>query len=327
MDSVFTHLATLHPALLFLRVEAEAVPEVSVLFNIAVVPTFVFLRGGPEKVMDKLEGAHPAELAKKIQALTAAAASLSPPSPSPTNDTTTTTTHTTTSTSTAPTANLEDRLKRLITQAPVVLFMKGGPSQPRCGFSRSIVEILKTEGITFASFDILEDEEVRQGLKTFSDWKTYPQLYVNGELVGGLDIVKEMLAEGGEGTLKEALGVKEGGGAAAVDADTQGGGEGLTLEERLKVLINKAPVMLFMKGKPAEPMCGFSSKIVEILKGTGVAFDTFDILSDQEVRQGLKTYSNWPTYPQLYCKGELVGGLDIVKELLEQGELMEVLQG
>ena len=207
MDLVFTHLAALHPALHFLRVEAEAIPDVSVLFSIAVVPTFVFLRGG--KVTDKQEGAHPAELAKKIQALTAAAASLPPPTSAGVD---------------APQqqqqqqqqslsgmdGSLEDRLKRLITQAPVVVFMKGSPSNPRCGFSRSLVELLKTEHIAFASFDILEDNEVRQGLKSFSDWKTYPQLYVNGELVGGLDIVKEMVVEGGNsGRLKEELGIKD----------------------------------------------------------------------------------------------------------------------
>ncbi|XP_046565593.1 glutaredoxin 3-like [Haliotis rubra] len=81
----------------------------------------------------------------------------------------------------------------------------------------------------------------------------------------------------------------------------------------LKQLVSKAPVMLFMKGHPDAPRCGFSKKTVAILGETGVKYDTFDILSDDEVRQGLKTFSNWPTYPQLYVKGELVGGLDIIK--------------
>jgi Grx4 family monothiol glutaredoxin len=77
-----------------------------------------------------------------------------------------------------------------------MLFMKGSPEQPRCGFSRQIVEILQGEKISFSTFDILTDEEVRAGLKTYSDWPTYPQLYANGSLVGGLDIVKEMVASG-----------------------------------------------------------------------------------------------------------------------------------
>lgn len=70
--------------------------------------------------------------------------------------------------------------------------MKGLPSAPRCGFSRQIVEILDDAGVSYDAFNILEDDEVRQGLKEFSDWPTYPQLYVNGELVGGLDVVKEL---------------------------------------------------------------------------------------------------------------------------------------
>ncbi|XP_059981764.1 glutaredoxin-3 [Lagenorhynchus albirostris] len=96
---------------------------------------------------------------------------------------------------------------------------------------------------------------------------------------------------------------------------------------RLKVLTNKASVMLFMKGNKQEAKCGFSRQILEILNSTGVEYETFDILEDEEVRQGLKTYSNWPTYPQLYVKGELVGGLDIVKELKENGELLPILKG
>ncbi|NXO21350.1 GLRX3 protein, partial [Cisticola juncidis] len=99
------------------------------------------------------------------------------------------------------------------------------------------------------------------------------------------------------------------------------------LEDRLKSLINKAPVMLFMKGNKQMAKCGFSKQIIEIMNNTGVDYETFDILEDEEVRQGLKSFSNWPTYPQLYVKGELVGGLDIVKELKESGELLPVLKG
>lgn len=69
-------------------------------------------------------------------------------------------------------------------------------------------------------------------------------------------------------------------------------------------------------GSPVEPKCGFSAKMIDILREQGVSFDYFDILSDEEVRQGLKQYSNWPTYPQLYVRGQLIGGLDIVKEMV-----------
>ena len=77
-----------------------------------------------------------------------------------------------------------------------MLFMKGSPKSPQCGFSRQITEILKSNDIPFASFDILTDERVRSGLKKFSDWPTFPQLYVSGEFVGGLDIIKEIASSG-----------------------------------------------------------------------------------------------------------------------------------
>ncbi|XP_026330389.1 glutaredoxin-3 [Hyposmocoma kahamanoa] len=99
------------------------------------------------------------------------------------------------------------------------------------------------------------------------------------------------------------------------------------LEERLKALINSHNIMAFIKGTRQAPRCGFTRTLIEILNGTGVQYGTFDILSDEEVRQGLKTYSDWPTYPQLYVKGELIGGLDIIKELQASGELNATLNG
>lgn len=84
--------------------------------------------------------------------------------------------------------------------------------------------------------------------------------------------------------------------------------------------------MLFMKGEPNALRCGFSRQMIGILKDTGVQFKHFDILSDEEIRQGLKKYSDWPTYPQLYVNSELLGGLDIIKEMSRE-ELMESLQG
>lgn len=96
------------------------------------------------------------------------------------------------------------------------------------------------------------------------------------------------------------------------------------LKEKLDTLLNQYKVMLFMKGEPAMPMCGFSAQAVEMLIDNNIYFETFDIYSDEEVRQSLKEYKNWPTYPQLYVKGELVGGLDIMLEMLEAGEFEDL---
>lgn len=98
----------------------------------------------------------------------------------------------------------------------------------------------------------------------------------------------------------------------------------LTLDERLKALINKSKIMIFMKGDRNAPRCGFSKQLIQIMNEAAVTYETFDILSDEDVRQGLKTYSDWPTYPQVYVNGELQGGLDIIKEMKTSGELTNV---
>jgi monothiol glutaredoxin len=95
--------------------------------------------------------------------------------------------------------------------------------------------------------------------------------------------------------------------------------------ERIKQLIASGDVVLFMKGVPAAPQCGFSAAVVKILGGLAVPFASVDVLSDPEVREGIKTFSNWPTIPQLYVKGEFVGGCDIVREMYQAGELATLL--
>mmetsp|Transcript_8322 Transcript_8322/g.20252 ORF Transcript_8322/g.20252 Transcript_8322/m.20252 type:complete len:260 (+) Transcript_8322:155-934(+) len=109
----------------------------------------------------------------------------------------------------------------------------------------------------------------------------------------------------------------------------RGGGEELDGELRLRLekLVKKEPVMLFMKGSPDAPQCGFSSRVVKLLTEHKVKFGHFDILKDPQVRAGLKTMSNWPTFPQVYSKGGLIGGLDVLIELAEEGELLNELGG
>jgi len=97
------------------------------------------------------------------------------------------------------------------------------------------------------------------------------------------------------------------------------------LRTRIEDLVKKEKVVLFMKGTKQFPACGFSNTVVQILKKEGVAFETFNILADPDVRQGLKEYSNWPTYPQLYVNGTFVGGCDIVTEMHQSGELGKLL--
>jgi monothiol glutaredoxin len=90
---------------------------------------------------------------------------------------------------------------------------------------------------------------------------------------------------------------------------------------RIQELVEKNKVMLFMKGNKSFPQCGFSSQVVQILKQEGVEFETFNVLSDPDMRQGVKDFASWPTVPQLYVAGKFVGGCDIVKEMHASGEL------
>ncbi|XP_065071704.1 glutaredoxin-3-like [Rhopilema esculentum] len=285
MKDVVTELAKdlIHSK--FVQIEAEEVPELSEQYSVAFVPVFVLIKN--QKEVGRVEGANAPSLTKAIQHH---ATSFVAPVVNERIET-------------AP-EDLNTRLKNLISSAPCMLFMKGSPTEPRCGFSRQIVDIFAKYNVKYSHFDILADDYVRQGLKTYSNWPTFPQLYSNGDLIGGLDIVRE-LAENGE--LDQMLPKSE-------DLDT-----------RLGKLIHRAPIMLFMKGDPQGPQCKFSRAVVQILSTVNAKYDHFDILSDNEVREGLKKYSNWPTYPQLYVNGELVGGLDILKELQESGELEATL--
>lgn len=115
----------------------------------------------------------------------------------------------------------ETRLRELVKAAPVMLFMKGTPSAPQCGFSRTIVGILREKGVRYGFFNILADEDVRSGMKTFSDWPTFPQLYAGGEFVGGLDIVKEELESNPDFFAPYVAAPKGQGGMAAPEAQTQ----------------------------------------------------------------------------------------------------------
>ena len=97
--------------------------------------------------------------------------------------------------------------------------------------------------------------------------------------------------------------------------------------DRIRTEIDEQDVVLFMKGTPVFPQCGFSAAVVQILSHLGVKFKGVNVLDDMEIREGIKAYSNWPTIPQLYVKGEFVGGCDIVREMFEEGELEQYLVG
>ncbi|CAD6195879.1 unnamed protein product [Caenorhabditis auriculariae] len=262
--------------------EAETLAEVSRKMRISAAPTLIYYRKSKE--VARVNGYNPAEIKEKAL-LTSSQISASDALPA------------------AGDAHiskeaLNEKLKKLINHSPLMIFIKGKPDAPKCGFSRQLIQLLDENNLQYGSFDILSNEDVRQGLKEYSNWPTYPQLYLNGELLGGLDVIK---AELEDPEFVKSLPTKKG---------------EKELNERLKEIISSHQLMLFMKGTKTDPQCGYSRTIVGLLNDAHADFGTFDILKDNEVREGLKKFSNWPTYPQLYLDGELVGGLDIVKEEL-----------
>ena len=99
-----------------------------------------------------------------------------------------------------------------------------------------------------------------------------------------------------------------------------------TLKNRIETLVASSPVFVFMKGSKLMPQCGFSNNVVQLLNALGVPYETFDVLSDPEIRQGIKDYADWPTIPQVYLKGEFLGGSDILIEMYNSGELQETME-
>lgn len=190
MNSVIKTLALANPQVTFLSINADDHLDISELFEVSAVPYIILIRNST--ILKELSGADPKEFIAALNQFSgsastnggsdsskanadAAPVTAAPENPSP--------------------EELNERLTKLTSAAPVMLFMKGSPSSPQCGFSRQLVAILREHQVRFGFFDILKDDTVRQGLKTFSDWPTFPQLYVNGEFQGGLDIIKELLEE------------------------------------------------------------------------------------------------------------------------------------
>lgn len=163
---------------LFISIDAEAFPDLSETYDVVSVPYFVFLKDGT--ILEHVSGADPEVLRSAIGKYAGTKATLPPPQK---------TTAPAAEGPPEPAEHINVRLGKLVKAAPVMLFMKGTPATPECGFSRQMVALLRKHEIRYGFFNILADDEVRQGLKTFSDWPTYPQLYCHGTLIGGLDIV------------------------------------------------------------------------------------------------------------------------------------------
>lgn len=196
MNNVFKELSLKFSNMKFVNIKAEELEKVSESFEITVVPFFIILQSG--KVLAKLSGAKPSELTETITQFSGQITSI------PTRESCIISNpniensiiNVSVDEKNELKEDLTSRLKKLIEAEPIMLFMKGIPTNPQCGFSRQIVDILNENHIKYGYFNILSNEEIRAGLKEFSDWPTYPQLYIRGNFCGGLDIVREMFNTG-----------------------------------------------------------------------------------------------------------------------------------
>mmetsp|Transcript_6348 Transcript_6348/g.16196 ORF Transcript_6348/g.16196 Transcript_6348/m.16196 type:complete len:457 (+) Transcript_6348:187-1557(+) len=307
MDQVIDLLASRQANVEFVKLDAEANSDVAERYGVSVVPTFVFFKQGQK--VDILSGATPANLQAAIERNLSATASPSGAAPSEGGE-----------------EAIEDKLRRLTQSSHVMLFMKGSAAEPRCKFSRAMIELLNGQGVRFATFDVLSDPAVREGLKTFSGWPTYPQLFVAGSFVGGVDAVKEIVEKDGGAALKSIISEKVAAPARTARPPPSAPSAPAVNDEFLSQLVRRANVMLFMKGEPDAPQCGFSARMVELLRKNDItSFGHFNILENEEVRAKLKEFAKWPTYPQLWVNGTLIGGLDIVQEMAEDDDLAEQL--
>ncbi|KAK2065119.1 glutaredoxin [Colletotrichum caudatum] len=185
------------PQTSWVSINAEELSEISETYNVTAVPFLVLLRNG--QVLETVSGSSAIKVRNAIETHAKKPATSTangtqgvengPSAAAPAEE------------AVDPVKAKEELFKRLadlVKAAPVMLFMKGTPSSPQCGFSRQLVALLREHSVKYGFFNILADDEVRQGLKEFAEWPTYPQLWVDGELVGGLDIVKEEIANNPE---------------------------------------------------------------------------------------------------------------------------------
>ncbi|MBW0539342.1 hypothetical protein O181_079057 [Austropuccinia psidii MF-1] len=191
---------------LFLEIDTESLPEVAESFEVPCVPSFIILRG--HKLLSRILGAKLPELETALDKFVNTDKEslangkyrvLSETNQKPEPPPTVADPKNATQTPDAQEAEEEifARCKVLMQQSKVVLFMKGDPTTPRCGFSQQAVKILQDLNVEFTSFDILTDDNIRQGMKKLNSWPTFPQIIVNGELIGGIDILKEMIQKNG----------------------------------------------------------------------------------------------------------------------------------
>ena len=194
-----------------------------------------------------------------------------------------------------------EKLQQILNQKPLAIFLKGTFQQPKSRRSLKMARILN--GYDCTTFDITTDPILTEWIKIYSGSSVFPQYYINGIFNGSID---ELIENTKNSSLYTSL--------------------GQDLNTRLVKIINSSRHFIVMMGSKDEPKCGFSKRLMELLAEYQLNYETFDISIDAEVCEGLKTLVNWPTYPQVYAEGKLIGGLDVCMQLHSEGRLKDALK-
>lgn len=190
------------------------------------------------------------------------------------------------------------KIKILLEQPGVLLFIKGTPQDPECKFTRQLLEIISGLGIRFRYYDIIADSDIRHWLRHYNSWPTYPQIYIDGKLLGGLDVLKQKIETN---TLELP--------AISRVSDPK---------ERLTHILEEHKAVLFMDGTPNDDNLAESSKsALEILKNVGIKVSVFNLAVDANLREHLATLSSIPAF---YAGKKLVGGIEVLQELAKNEE-------
>ena len=312
-------------------IDAEEADDCSEHFDISVAPTFVLVSlSNPTKALGSVKGAivsnimqlvlphcTPKQVQKSGQttnkALESASKIVEEPSHLSNSDN-------------VDDASIRQELKTIIESHPIFMVIKGTKDQPKCKFSRALLSLLKEHvpDLEFETLNILEHPEFRERIKKMYEWKTFPMIFINGELQGGLDIMKSLAASNQLSSLFSTTGPQ----SSSVSSKNTDSGDSNPSEEteeqlfaKCDAFIKSAPMVLFMKGTPQAPECGFSARVVKALNAAKANYTAYNILLDEKIRQTLKKHVDWKTYPMLFVNGELVGGCDIVETMAKDGSL------
>lgn len=201
---------------------------------------------------------------------------------------------------------MEERLVRLSTCAPVFVFVRGHPNTTTDESSKQLLSLLRQHGIMFSAMDVSNSPDLEAALPSFCGSSvSIPIMFVSGKFFGDLSSVVALGSDVRSVVPEEA--------------------RGMTEDDWCSRLCSSSPVVAFIKGTVERPRCGFTNQLVTLLQSRGVLFSTHDVLSVEGLRDAMKRFSQWPTYPQLYVKGKFVGGLDVVKQLDADDDLIQMI--